>query len=48
MPQLIPFYYLHLLTFGFLALALITFIISKYILPYVLKLYIARLIIIKL
>nr|YP_009919795.1 Atp8 [Metschnikowia agaves]QMQ98504.1 Atp8 [Metschnikowia agaves]QMQ98518.1 Atp8 [Metschnikowia agaves] len=48
MPQTMPFYYLHLLTFGFLTLGLMTFMMSKYILPSVLKLYLARLMMMKL
>ena len=48
MPQLVPFYFLHLLTFGILALSILIFIISKYLLPNILILLIARILIVKL
>nr|YP_009918697.1 Atp8 [Metschnikowia arizonensis]QMJ95754.1 Atp8 [Metschnikowia arizonensis]QMJ95766.1 Atp8 [Metschnikowia arizonensis] len=48
MPQLIPFYFLHLLTFGILSFTFLIFFLSKFILPNILKLLIARFIIIKL
>lgn len=48
MPQLVPFYFIHLLSFGILTLALLIYIISKYLLPNILRLFIARILIVKL
>ena len=48
MPQLVPFYFLNLLTFGILAIALLLFFISTLILPNILRLLIARILIVKL
>ena len=48
MPQLIPFYFIHLLSFGILALVILTYFISVYILPNILRLMLARIIITKL
>lgn len=48
MPQLVPFYYLHLLTFGITTLVILIFITSKYLLPNILRLLIARVIITRL
>nr|YP_009935205.1 Atp8 [Metschnikowia hawaiiana]QNS23088.1 Atp8 [Metschnikowia hawaiiana] len=48
MPQLVPFYFLHLLTFGILVLTLLMFMTSKYLLPNILRLLIARMLMIKL
>nr|YP_009922202.1 Atp8 [Metschnikowia aberdeeniae]QMS50771.1 Atp8 [Metschnikowia aberdeeniae]QMS50781.1 Atp8 [Metschnikowia aberdeeniae] len=48
MPQLVPFYFLHLLTFGILTLTMLMFITSKYLLPNILRLLIARVLMIKL
>lgn len=48
MPQLVPFYFLHLLTFGILILTILIYITSKYLLPNILRLLIARILIIKL
>lgn len=48
MPQLVPFYFLNLLTFGILAISILLFIVSKTILPNILRLLIARILIIKI
>jgi F-type H+-transporting ATPase subunit 8 len=48
MPQLVPFYFLNLLTFGIIALSILLYIISTTILPNILRLLIARILIIKL
>nr|YP_009935159.1 Atp8 [Metschnikowia drosophilae]QNS23015.1 Atp8 [Metschnikowia drosophilae]QNS23026.1 Atp8 [Metschnikowia drosophilae] len=48
MPQLIPFYFMHLLSFGMLALVILTYFISVYILPNMLRLMLARMMITKL
>ena len=48
MPQLIPFYFIHLLTFGIISLILIISFVSLIILPNILRLMIARLVITKL
>ncbi len=48
MPQLIPFYFLNQLTFSFVILTILIFIISKYILPLstyqqVIRMYVTKL-----
>lgn len=48
MPQLVPFYFLNLLTFGILALTLLLYFVSTILLPNILRLLIARIIIVKL
>lgn len=48
MPQLVPFYFMNLLTFGILAISIILFVVSTYILPEIIRLLIARMIIVKL
>jgi len=48
MPQLIPFYYLNQLSFFFLSLILLIYILSKYLLPNLLLLQTIRLYIKKL
>lgn len=48
MPQLVPFYFLNLLTFGILALAFLLYFVSTILLPNILRLLIARIIIVKL
>lgn len=48
MPQLVPFYFLNQLTYGFIGLYLILILVSQYILPYIIQLYIIRMIISKL
>nr|YP_009915646.1 Atp8 [Metschnikowia kamakouana]QMS50958.1 Atp8 [Metschnikowia kamakouana] len=48
MPQLVPFYFLHLLTFGMLMLTILMYMMSKYLLPNMLRLLIARILMMKL
>lgn len=48
MPQLVPFYFMNLLTFGILSISLLLYIVSTRILPEIIKLLIARMIIVKL
>lgn len=48
MPQLVPFYFMNLLTFGIVFLTLIIYIVSVYVLPHIVKLLLARMIIVKL
>nr|YP_003127071.1 Atp8p [Brettanomyces bruxellensis]ACU32841.1 Atp8p [Brettanomyces bruxellensis] len=47
MPQLIPFFFLNQLFYGFLTLFILLILVSKIILPYILKLNIVRSIIVK-
>ena len=42
MPQLVPFYYSHQITLVFFALALLLVLFSKYILPNILSIHLAR------
>ena len=48
MPQLVPFYFINEITFTFLSLMVIIFLLSKYILPKVLRVHTSRLFISKL
>lgn len=48
MPQLIPFYFMNLLTFGIILISLLVYLVSTRILPQILKLLIARMLIVKL
>ncbi|AMD23031.1 HMI005Wp (mitochondrion) [Eremothecium sinecaudum] len=48
MPQLVPFYFMNQLFYGFLTLSLILITVSQYILPTIIKLYVSRLLITKL
>jgi len=42
MPQLVPFFFAHQIIIVFLALALILYLFSKYILPNILSVYLGR------
>ena len=42
LPQLVPFYYSHQITLVFFALALLLMLFSKYILPNILSIQLAR------
>nr|NP_705628.1 ATP synthase F0 subunit 8 [Schizosaccharomyces japonicus]AAN37921.1 ATP synthase F0 subunit 8 [Schizosaccharomyces japonicus] len=42
MPQLLPFYIKHMILVGFLVLIILIYLISKYFLPRLNELYIAR------
>ena len=48
MPQLIPFYYMNEIFFAFGVLTLILYILSKYTLPRIVRLFISRMFISKL
>lgn len=48
MPQLVPFFFINQISFGFLTLFILIFICSKYILPTYLKLYISRIFLVSL
>lgn len=48
MPQLVPFYYVNEITFTFAILAATVYILSKYILPRFVRLFLARTFISKL
>ena len=48
MPQLIPYYFLNQITFAFVALFILVYILSKYILPLFTLLQVARIYITKL
>lgn len=48
MPQLVPFYFINEITFGFIVLIIMIYLFSKYILPKFIRLYLGRTFIIKL
>nr|YP_010119129.1 ATP synthase subunit 8 [Erysiphe necator]YP_010119206.1 ATP synthase subunit 8 [Erysiphe pisi]YP_010689742.1 ATP synthase subunit 8 [Erysiphe quercicola]QQY98350.1 ATP synthase subunit 8 [Blumeria graminis f. sp. tritici]QQY98149.1 ATP synthase subunit 8 [Erysiphe necator]QQY98227.1 ATP synthase subunit 8 [Erysiphe pisi]WBR75368.1 ATP synthase subunit 8 [Erysiphe quercicola] len=48
MPQLVPFYFINQVTFAFVLLPVMIFVLSKYILPRFVILFISRLFISKL
>lgn len=48
MPQLVPFYFLNQVVFGFSILIVLVYIFSKYILPKFIVLFVTRLFISKL
>ena len=48
MPQLVPFFFINQVIFAFILLVLMIYILSKYILPNRLQLFITRLFISKL
>ena len=48
MPQLVPFYFINQITFGFVFLIVILYIMSKYILPRFVRLFVSRMFISKL
>ena len=48
MPQLVPFYFINQVTFTFLILIVMIYIVSKYILPRFVRLFLARVFITKL
>ncbi|CAL9733176.1 ATP synthase F0 subunit 8 (mitochondrion) [Monosporozyma unispora] len=48
MPQLIPFYFMNQLTYGFLLFVVLLVLFSTILLPMILKLYVSRLFITKL
>jgi F-type H+-transporting ATPase subunit 8 len=42
MPQLIPFYYMNEIVFGFGLIVVILYLLSKFILPRIVRLFISR------
>jgi len=48
MPQLVPFYFLNQLTYGFILLVILLVLFAQFLLPRILRLYITRLFISKL
>nr|NP_644683.1 ATP synthase subunit 8 [Naumovozyma castellii]AAM34592.1 ATP synthase subunit 8 [Naumovozyma castellii]ATV99261.1 ATP synthase F0 subunit 8 [Naumovozyma castellii]ATV99272.1 ATP synthase F0 subunit 8 [Naumovozyma castellii]ATV99283.1 ATP synthase F0 subunit 8 [Naumovozyma castellii]ATV99294.1 ATP synthase F0 subunit 8 [Naumovozyma castellii] len=48
MPQLLPFYFLNTLTYGFILIMILLVLFSQYFLPMILRLYVSRLFISKL
>jgi F-type H+-transporting ATPase subunit 8 len=48
MPQLVPFFFINQISFGFLTLFALIYISSKYLLPMYLKLYISRIFLVSL
>lgn len=48
MPQLVPFYFLNQLTYGFILLLILLVLFSQFLLPRILRLYVTRLFISKL
>jgi F-type H+-transporting ATPase subunit 8 len=42
MPQLVPFYFINQVTFSFISLIIMIYIISKYILPRFVRLFLSR------
>nr|YP_008475077.1 ATP synthase F0 subunit 8 [[Candida] vartiovaarae]YP_008475125.1 ATP synthase F0 subunit 8 [Cyberlindnera suaveolens]AGS44392.1 ATP synthase F0 subunit 8 [[Candida] vartiovaarae]AGS44444.1 ATP synthase F0 subunit 8 [Cyberlindnera suaveolens] len=48
MPQLVPFYFLNQLTYGFILLVILLVLFSQFLLPRILRLYVTRLFISKL
>ena len=48
MPQLTPFYYVNEVTFAFISITIILYILSKYILPRIVRLFVSRMFISKI
>jgi F-type H+-transporting ATPase subunit 8 len=48
MPQLVPFYYVNEVVFAFGLIAVILYILSKYILPRIVRLFLSRMFIQKI
>nr|YP_010943476.1 Atp8 [Antarctomyces psychrotrophicus]WLS55505.1 Atp8 [Antarctomyces psychrotrophicus] len=48
MPQLVPFYFINQVTFAFILLVAMIYILSKYILPRFVRLFLSRVFISKL
>ena len=42
MPQLTPFYYMNEIVFAFAVIVLVLYILSKYILPRIVRLFLSR------
>ncbi|EEY24115.1 ATP synthase F0 subunit 8 (mitochondrion) [Verticillium alfalfae VaMs.102] len=43
MPQLVPFYFMNEVVYGFAVIVIVHYILSKYILPRIINLFISRL-----
>lgn len=48
MPQLTPFYYMNEIVFAFTVIVLVLYLLSKYILPRIVRLYLSRMFINKI
>jgi F-type H+-transporting ATPase subunit 8 len=48
MPQLVPFYFMNQVVFAFTSIVVILYVVSKYILPRFVRLFITRIFISKL
>ncbi|KAH8836199.1 ATP synthase F0 subunit 8 (mitochondrion) [Drechmeria coniospora] len=48
MPQLTPFYYMNEIVFAFSVIVLVLYILSKYILPRIVRLFLSRMFINKI
>ena len=48
MPQLVPFYYMNEIVFAFAIIVFILYILSKYILPRIVRLFLSRMFINKI
>lgn len=48
MPQLVPFYFINQISFAFILLIVMVYILSKYILPRFVRLFLTRVVISKL
>lgn len=48
MPQLVPFYYMNEVIFAFSAIVIILYLVSKYILPRIMRLFLSRMFINKI
>lgn len=48
MPQLTPFYYMNEIVFAFASIVLVLYILSKYILPRIVRLFLSRMFINKI
>ena len=48
MPQLVPFYFMNQVVFAFTSIVIILYVVSKYILPRFVRLFITRIFISKL
>ena len=47
MPQLVPFYYMNEVVFAFAIIVFILYVLSKYILPRIVRLFVSRMFIIE-
>lgn len=48
MPQLVPFYYMNEIIFAFAIIVVILYVLSKYILPRIVRLFLSRMFINKI